>query len=202
MSISHLLKVSRLEGLTDGIFAIAMTILVLDLQLPKGIPNSDLTLYLFSSVSIRLAVYVGSFIILGTLWVSMNFQLGLLERVNRPYLWANIFYLLVICVIPFSASIVAEYPYNKTSIIFFAINLLFTTAGQTLTIACADNLKLNKEIYTPAIRKAILKRIALAPAFYISAIILSYWNTSIAFIALVAPPLLYIFPGKIDRYDG
>ena len=195
MNSSHLLKVSRLEGLTDGIFAIAMTILVLDLKLPGS------ATFLTSAIYIRLAVYVGSFIILGTLWVAMNFQLGLIERLNRPYLWTNILYLMVICVVPFSASLVAAFPNHPGSISFFAVNLLFASSGQLLTFVTAHHYKLNKSSYSEGIKRAIINRIYVAPIFYISALLVAHWNTSIAFLLLVAPPTIYLIPGKIDTFD-
>ncbi len=199
MNLTRMLKVSRLEGLSDGIFAIAMTILVLDLRVPLGTALADLPAVLHSSLLIKLLIYAGSFIILGTQWVAMNFQLGLIQRVNRPYLWANIFYLMVVCVIPFSATLVAAYPNSPLSISFYAINLLCTSIGQVGTSQFAHIYKLNTDVYTPAIRAAILKRICVGPIFNCAGIVLAYWNTSIAFAVLVVPTFFYMFPGIVDN---
>jgi uncharacterized membrane protein len=201
MNQVHLLKVSRLEGLTDGVFAIAMTILAFDLRVPQELILNPLLHTIIHVELIKLFIYVGSFIVLGTLWIAMNFQLGLLERVNRPYLWANVFYLMVICVVPFSASIVANFTSDPMSILVFAFNLLFASLGQVITAQSAHKHKLNKETYTPAIRKAIIRRVAIGPIFYIAACFLAYWDTKVAFIILVIPPIIYLFPGRIDSFD-
>jgi len=201
MSQTHLLKVSRLEGLTDGVFAIAMTILAFDLRLSPSLLVTHLLDALIHVELIKFFIYIGSFIVLGTLWIAMNFQLGLLERVNRPYLWANVFYLMVICVVPFSASIAADFPGHPTSIIIFSFNLILTSIGQVITTQSAHKHHLNTKAYTPAIRRAILRRIAIGPFFYVTACFLAYWNTHIAFIVLVIPPILYLFPGRIDSFD-
>jgi len=201
MSQSHLLKVSRLEGLTDGVFAIAMTILVLDLRLPRELIVNNLLTTMINVVFEKLFVYIGSFIVLGTLWIAMNFQCGLLDRVNRPYLWANVFYLMVICIVPFSASLVANFPNDPISITVFSINLMCTSIGQCITAESAHKHKLNKEIYNLAVRKAILQRIAVGPIFYITACFVAYLNTHVAFMLLVIPPIIYLFPGRIDSYD-
>src|SRR5579871_1824982 len=105
MAAAHLLKVSRLEGLTDGIFAIAMTILVLNLRVPVNLPDTKISLHIQSEIYTNLLIYIGTFIILGTHWIAMNFQWGLLELLNRIYLWVNMFYLMAICVVPFSANL-------------------------------------------------------------------------------------------------
>jgi len=201
MPQTHILKVSRLEGLTDGVFAIAMTILVLNLRLPIGILAANLPAIFVSTIFFNLLIYIGSFIILGTLWIAMNFQLGLLASVNRSYLWSNVFYLMIVCVVPFSASLIAEFPKSQWSLSFFAINLLFANLGQLLTFHYANKYNLNGELNTPAIAKAILHRIYVAPIFYIAALLLAFWNTSIAFLVLVAPPIIYMFPGQIDHLD-
>jgi uncharacterized membrane protein len=202
MATTHLLKISRLEGLTDGIFAIAMTILVLDLHIPRDLAVNMLLHVMKSEVFFRIYVYVASFAILGTLWVAMNFQLGLLERLNRVYLWTNIFYLMVICVVPFSASLIGAYPTNPESITFFAVNLLFASLGQFLTAQCSYYYKLNKSFYHAALRNAVLRRIFFAPPFYIAAMFMAHWHTDIAFILLFTPILAYMIPGRVDTYEG
>lgn len=201
MNQAHILKVSRLESLTDGVFAIAMTILAFDLHLPHELLQNSLWDTLIHIELLKFFIYIGSFIVLGTLWIAMTFQLGLLERVNRPYLWANVFYLMIVCVVPFSAYVVANFPHDPLSIIIFAVNLLIASIGQCITAESAHKHKLNKDIYTPAMKNAILRRIAIGLFFYIAACFLAYWDTKLAFILLVTPPILYLFPGKIDGFD-
>lgn len=199
--MSHILKVSRLEGLTDGIFAIAMTILALDMHLPASLVDMPHVYTLMPGIYFKLFIYGGSFIILGTLWIAMNFQLGILDHVNRPYLWCNVFYLMIICVVPFSSSFVAAYPNSPISLTFYAVNLLFTSIAQLLTCECARLYQLNGTRYSPAIRSAIIRRIFLAPPFYILSLLLAPFDTSLAFIALITPPLIYMIPGYVDKFE-
>ena len=197
----HILKVSRLEGLYDGIFAIAMTILVLDLKVPTDTFATNLHSTFITDILIKLFVYIGSFAILGTLWIAMNFQIGLLERINRIYLWTNVVYLMVICIVPFSASLLAAFPQEPISIIFYAINLMCASLMQILICESSCFYNLNKDIYSPAIRSAVLRRALLAPVFYLLAIFLAFFSTTLAFVILVAPILIYIVPGHIDKFD-
>jgi uncharacterized membrane protein len=201
MSSTHLLKVSRLEGLTDGIFAIAMTIIVLNLHVPSHLPDQEIPPMIKDDVYSNLFVYIGSFIILGTHWIAMNFQWGLLERLNRVYLWVNMFYIMAICIIPFSANLLGAYRYNIASIYFYAINLLCCSLGQFIILNTSVYYKLNKTAYTPAIYRATTLRIMVAPIFYVSSLILTHWTTKGCFILLVAPTLIYMIPGRIDRYE-
>lgn len=202
MSHEHILKVSRLEGLTDGVFAIAMTILVLDLRLPVGLTQTQMTDFLTANILRNLFVYTGSFIILGTLWVAMNFQIGLIERLNRQYLWAHVLFLMTVCVVPFSANLLANYPDSPPSIYFYAINLLFVSVGQIVIAEFSHYFRLNKDIYSKAMRMAIIKRVLVAPPFNVAAILMAYFHLRFAFLALIIPTIVYLIPGRIDRFDN
>lgn len=201
MRLFHLLKISRLDALSDGIFAIAMTILILDLRLPPGTTVETLPVVFHQLIVMKLFIYAGSFITLGTLWVAMNFQLGLLDKLNRQYLWANIYLLMVTCVIPFSAILLAGYPTVPLAIDFYASNLLLASVGQLLTFQCAHYFKLNKPICNEAVRRAIILRIFVAPPFYIIAILVARWNVLVAFSCLLIPTVAYLLPGKVDKFE-
>lgn len=198
--MSRILKISRLEGLTDGVFAIAMTILALNLHVPSDIPHDHLSL-LMPGIYFNLLIYAGSFIILGTLWVAMNFQMGLLNHLNRPYLWCHVFYLMAICVVPFSASLAADFRDSYISITFYAINLLCASFMQFVISECAHLYHLNRDIYNASVRRAIVQRIFVAPPCYIAALIIARWHMSLAFIFLIAPTIIYIVPGYVDFFD-
>ncbi len=202
MSSPHLLKLSRLENLTDGIFAIAMTIMVLNLHVPAHEATKDILPLIKNDLYTNLIIYVGSFAILGTHWIAMNFQWGLLDHLNRVYLWVNMYYLTVICIVPFSANLLGEYPFSKDSIYFYAGNLIACSIGQIIALECAHRYQLYKASYTHAIRTAALGRILIAPPIYIAAMIVAQWSIMLAFILLVVPTIIYIIPGKIDRFEG
>ncbi len=201
MAAGHILKISRLEGLTDGIFAIAMTIMVLNLHVPAHLDPVNGAPLVNSEIVMTLLIYVGSFIILGTHWIAMNFQWGLLDHHNRIYLWTNMYYLMVICVVPFSANLLGEHPGHIDSITFYAINLACASFGQFLTLHCAHYFKLYKKEYSMAIYRAALRRLLVAPVFYGAALVMSHWSISGAFILLVMPTLIYMVPGSIDKYE-
>lgn len=196
-----LLKKERLEALTDGIFAIAMTILILDLHLPDKVDPYTLNTFLETDVLQKIFIYMGSFIILGTQWVAINFQQGFLAGVNRPYLWANILYLMINCIVPFSAKLLAEYPHSQPAIIFYVLNLMLANFGQILTWYCSQYFQLNGNLYKTYARWAIMSRIIIAPFFYAAAFVISFWDSNLAFVALVLPPLIYIVPGRVDHYQ-
>ncbi|NLI96810.1 MAG: DUF1211 domain-containing protein [Synergistaceae bacterium] len=121
-----LFSTSRLEAITDGVFAIAMTILVLGLDvpfLPKGASGQDVKEVLLG-LSLPLFKYAISFLLLGAFWVMHVRQAHHVRRVDVPYLWLNMGSLLLVTLVPFSTSLVSDFPGMDVSEVFFHLNIL------------------------------------------------------------------------------
>jgi uncharacterized membrane protein len=200
MRHDHILRVTRLTALCDGVFAIAMTILVVEIRVPNFMPESNLSHMLLADILRNIFIYCGSFIILGTQWLGINFQHGFLHRVNRHYLWANIIYLMTIGIIPFSAHLIINYHNSMASVVFYSINLLCCSLMQLLIWQCGNYFKLYTSDYNSMIKRIIAYRLFMPTVFYASAIVIAYWNSLIAFIVLAIPPIFYFIPGKLDTY--
>lgn len=195
-----LLKASRLEALTDGIYAIAMTILVLNLSLAAGLDDATLLATLRTNIFIKLAIYAGSFCILGSLWIGSNFIHSCLDRVDRTYLWLNLIYLMFICIIPFSANLMADYPHNPVGVYFYAVNLLCASIVQFIMWQFAHWFKLWSNEHEKEIFQIFNRRILIGPLLYIASIVVANWSIAGAFILLVSPLLMTFVPGKVDRF--
>jgi uncharacterized membrane protein len=112
----------RLETLVDGIFAIAMTLLVVNLFIPKGAATSELDRILSGQLSSFYAYAIG-FLLLASFWVAHHRQFHYIRHTNTTHVWINIFMLLFVALMPFSASTIANY-LAVTSEVIFAGNLL------------------------------------------------------------------------------
>src|SRR5215471_1982543 len=94
---------NRIEALTDGVFAVAMTLLVLDIRVPElhqPLATAELPLKLLSLWP-KFLSYTISFVILGVYWVGHHVQLSFIRRADRPLLWINILFLLWVALVPF-----------------------------------------------------------------------------------------------------
>jgi len=94
---------SRLEAFSDGVIAILITIMVLELSQPKGTSWSDLR-----EVFPRLLIYLLSFVFLGIYWNNHHHMLALTERINGKVLWANLHLLFWLSLVPFLTQWVGE----------------------------------------------------------------------------------------------
>ena len=90
------LKTSRVEALSDGVFAIAMTILVLNISVPTAeTVSADRLADALGRVAAQVIAYIISFVNLGVLWVGQHNQYHFIDRADRWFLWINILYLLL-----------------------------------------------------------------------------------------------------------
>ena len=100
----------RLEAFSDGVFAIAITLLVLDLVVPEPsqLDGNSLARELVREWPSYFA-YLVSFLVIGIIWMNHHALCTLLRRVDRPVLFANLFLLLTVSVIPFPTRLLAAY---------------------------------------------------------------------------------------------
>src|SRR4029450_9769299 len=97
------LKTSRVEALSDGVFAIAMTILVLNISVPTAeTVSADRLLDALGRVAPQVIVYIISFVNLGVLWVGQHNQYHFIDRADRWFLWINILFFLFYSLFPFA----------------------------------------------------------------------------------------------------
>ena len=127
----HLTK-SRLESLSDGIFAFAMTLLVVGLNLPDKsaiVPTQVFAInYLFSLYS-DFFHYVLAFLILGAFWLSHHIEVHPIRSLDRNYIWLNLGTLLFVALLPFSTSFSGDFNSVSLGAMVFELNLFAIGMG-------------------------------------------------------------------------
>lgn len=200
------LGTSRLEALVDGVFAVVMTLLVLDIKVPLPVTSYNMAHLLQKLVALRptLLSYAISFVIAGIYWVGHHNQFAYIRRTDRPLLWINILFLMCVVFIPFSTALLAAYPGQRIAVDVYGGNLIvvglvlylhwwYATRGHRLVAADMD----------PHVVHLAARRILMAPAIYLVAIGLSFVpavSTAWSIGLYVLVPVLYIVPGHIDRH--
>lgn len=120
-----ILPLKRIEALTDGIFAIAMTILVLNIDIPdKEMVDRIGLLKALMSHANQFYSYFLSFWLLGIFWIIQHRQMNMLKKTNQTHIWINIIMLMFICLIPFSSSLQPDYGFETTAAAVFSLNML------------------------------------------------------------------------------
>jgi uncharacterized membrane protein len=192
-------SVERLAALSDGLFAIAMTLLVLDLRVPaSGAIHSDLDLWgALVALVPRFIPYFMSFLTLGIFWVGQQTQLNRFARSDRNLAWIHLGFLLAVSLMPFSTALLAEFITYRTALVMYWLNVLLLGAVLFGSWRYALRAGLVKDDTTVDMRSAVERRIVIAQALYALGALLCVVNTywSIAFIVLVQ--LNYVLAPRI-----
>ena len=113
----------RIETLTDGIFAIAMTLLILGIEVPQQVPRIPL-FNLIHELFPDILQYIVAFLILAVFWVIHHNQFHALKFVDTRLLWLNILWLLFVGSMPFSTSLAETYLENSLAMVIFGCNII------------------------------------------------------------------------------
>jgi len=184
-------NLDRLAGLSDGIFAFAMTLLALDLRPPDFHLNVHSEHDLWSEISTkilpRLIPFVMSFMTLGIFWVGQQTHLNVLARTDRNLTWMHIGLLLTITLIPVSTWLLASNPSYRIALAAYWLNILL----YGIALYTAWHYSVRARLMAPDVPAGLLvavpRRILTAQALYALGAALCFINTywSIAFIMLV-----------------
>jgi uncharacterized membrane protein len=182
-------SLERLAVLSDGIFAVAMTLLVLDIHVPEGggvHSEHDIGRGLVA-LGPRLLVYLMSFLTLGIFWNGQQAQLNSFVRGDRNLTWINIAFLAAVSLTPFSTALLAGFIAYRTALVVYWLNLVMLGAVLYASWRYAVRAGLLKEEVTYEVQCAIERRILFAQSLYAFGALLCVFSTywSIVFIILM-----------------
>jgi uncharacterized membrane protein len=181
-------SVGRLAALSDGIFAVAMTLLVLDLRLPSVMPHREQDLWrALAPLVPQLLMYLMSFLTLGIFWVGQQSQLEHLRRSDRHLTWIHLAFLFAVTLMPFSTRFLAEFISYRTALLVYWCNIFVPGVVVYSSWGYALRAGLLREDIPPEVPAAVCRRIVIAQALYAFGALLCVFHTywSIAFIVTV-----------------
>ncbi len=201
------LTTGRISAFSDGVFSIAITLLVLNLQVPKGITSLDDLLHRLQDLWPNLMSYILSFVIIGIYWIAHHNMFHYIKRSNRAFLWINILLLMCVAFIPFSAGLLGQFSFiNQPSLaqvaeITYASNLILTNLMLSLLWWYAtSNYRLVDQDLDPHFVRTVNRRNMTAPVVYLVSIGLSFLSPLASLIVFFLFPLYYIIPSHIDLH--
>jgi uncharacterized membrane protein len=189
----------RLVFFSDAVFAIAITLLVLEIRLPAGVGDLDNAGLLGSLLGIwhQMFAYVISFLVIGSTWVAHHRKFRFVRKYDGALITLNLFFLMIIAFIPFPSSVISENP-NRTATIFYALVIVLSGL---FSAGIGWHLLRKPHLLDPSINKLERQRLYLAPlltamAFALS-IGLAYIDPGIARLSwLLLLPISFYFNRK------
>ena len=192
-------SLSRLAALSDGIFAVAMTLLVLDLRVPvneiahperplwsNGMLGSEHEVWhALADVGPHVLPYAISFMTLGIFWIGQQTQLNHFSATDRHLTWIHIAFLAVVSLMPFSTGLLSEYVTYRTPFILYWLNLLLLGVVLLASLRYARRADLLKPEATDAVQRAMRRRIVFYQCCYAIAMALCVINTYVSMVILI-----------------
>jgi len=186
---------TRLETLCDGVFAIVMTLLVLELipsDLSRHASDAALRAYL-AALWPKFVSYLISFVAVAHYWVGHHAEFQYVRRTDRRHIWINMTLLLAVSLIPFSAAVLGTEYDSATGVQVYGLNLIVCSCSLGANWGYATYRRRLTEASLPnAVVHWFLRRIALAPLLYLAAVLVAFVNPHAAFAIYVATAILYV----------
>ena len=181
-------SLERLAAVSDGIFAVAITLLVLDIHIPTAaaVHSEGELLAALASMAPQWTAYLMSFLTLGIFWVGQQTQLNHFTGTDRDVSWVHLLFLFVVSLMPFSTSLMSAFIFYRAALVVYWLNILALGAA----LLFSWRMAMRHGLLTEAARErsyAIQQRIVSAQALYAFGAMLCIYSTllSLGFIVLV-----------------
>jgi uncharacterized membrane protein len=191
-------NLDRLAALSDGIFAFAMTLLVLDLRLPAAaqVHGERELLAALAALGPQWITYAMSFLTLGIFWAGQQTQLNHLAEGTRDLTWIHLGFLFAVTVLPLSTRLLAEFITYRTALGIYWLNILVLGAMLYWSWMYAARNRLIKADTPSEVSHSICRRILIAQALYAGGAALCFIHTWVSIAAIVLVQLNYaLAPG-------
>jgi uncharacterized membrane protein len=192
------MRTSRLEAFSDGVLAIIITIMVLELKVPVGHHLSDLV----GDTGVGLLSYLLSFVYVGIYWNNHHHMFHLVRQVSGGVLWANLGLLFCLSLLPFTTAWVDESKFAQTPVVAYGVNLF--AAGVAYVVL--QTVIIRRQGPESPLREAVGNDVkgkvsaALNLAGVLSALASGKAGVWIALACFVAVAVVWIVPDRrIDR---
>jgi len=194
-------SVERLAALSDGIFGVAMTLLLLELRIPaKELIHSEADLrHALVALLPELLVYLMSFLTLGIFWVGQQTQLNRIGRSERHFTWIHLAFLFCVTLMPFSTRLLAEFIQYRSALLAYWLNILLLGVILFASWGRATRAGIVKSDTPPQVPAAICRRIWIAQLLYACGALLCVINTYWSIAAIVLLQLNYAIAPRFLR---
>jgi uncharacterized membrane protein len=193
------LDVKRIQSLTDAVFAIVITLLSLALVVPPGENDEGLKRFLLDQILPKLFIFFLGFVIVGAYWIDTHYNHHHILKVNKASIWLNIFFLMFICLIPFSSGLLANYLYSSTSVIVYSINLILVSSWHLAMLVYSWRKRFIHPYVDTRLYRNMIWRIVFPIIIYLLIIPVSLLRTPWVVYLFLLPLFFQIFFGRSKR---
>jgi uncharacterized membrane protein len=161
-------SLERIGALSDGLFAIAMTLIVLEIRVPPtaGIASDGQLLAALGDLAPRFLTYLLSFMTLGIFWNGQQTQLSYLSHGNRDLSWLSLLFLAIVALFPFTTSLLADFFQFRLALALYWLDIMLCGLALLAIWTYVERAGLVRDDVGPEVGRAIRRRIVIAQALY------------------------------------
>jgi uncharacterized membrane protein len=188
------MRTNRLEAFSDGVLAIIITIMVLELKVPE-----EPTLHALGGSLTGLLTYLLSFVYIGIYWNNHHHMFQLSRRVNGAVLWANLNLLFWLSLYPFTTAWMDDTHIARTPVVVYGVNLV----AAALSYYVLQQLIIRAEGPSSLLREAVGRdrKGKASPLIYLLGIALAFVTPWLGLIPFVVVALLWLVPDRrLEQY--
>lgn len=184
----------RTETFSDAVFAIILTLLVLELHVPAIPDGSSMQVYGAAMAPLlpKVAIFALTFVMICVHWVSHHYFFRQLDRVSIGFVWVNNLFLLWLCFLPFPTALLGDHPLDQFPILLYGVDSLLGAATFLAFRGYASRARLFKEEMSAVLHGP--RRSLPAVSLFTLSIIVSFVNPYLALACFFAVPLMYFIP--------
>jgi uncharacterized membrane protein len=189
----------RIAALSDGIFAFAMTVLVLEIHIPDKLDiHSEAELWAgLAALGPRIVTWLLSLMTLGIFWVGQQTHLNQLSRADRDLSWLHFLFLACVTALPFSTRLLAEFITYKTAFLIYWLNIAFCGASILACVVYAERAELIKPDAPQHFSDAFRRRVIVAQALYALGAIVGLFSIPLGIGFIVLVQLNYVIAPRL-----
>lgn len=187
----------RIEGFSDGVFAVAVTIIVLEVRVPDSLAFADDAVALQQFVTL-LAIYALTFVVVGILWTNHHYLITTLQSSDRATLWLNNHILFWVTMVPIVARFFGLHPSSPRATGAYAFVVMMCTGALALLRLHASTRSGNQ--FHRALHRRVFRKVWIAIGAYAAAIPLAFVNVRLSWALLIILPAIFFLP--IVRVEG
>ena len=181
----------RLEAFSDAVFAIVVTIMILEIRIPDelALGNDRLALMRFAAL---FATYALSFVVVAIFWSNHHYLIFTLPKADRVTIWLNNHALFWITLIPLVARFFGQHPTSPRASATYAFVIMMCTVS--FSMLRRHGARISRNAFHRSLHRRVFRRIWPAVALYAAAIPLGFLDIRLAWACLVVLPALFFLP--------
>ena len=191
---------NRTEAFSDGVFAIVITLLILEVKVPhlEDHSSSAELIHALGMIAPKIISWVVSFFVGAVMWLHHHNVLRMADKIDYAVVWINNIFLMLVCFFPFPTALMGEYPHNRFAVLLFGVAATLASLMQNVFYGYIARNCLQSHYDKKSVLKNVRLSFILAPLLLIIAVPLSFVNLWFPYIVYAIVPFFFLLPMDKD----